>query len=84
MHFNRDYDFAIHAMSRFYLYSLGMILGGFNFIIHFGYVAMRLSFVAAHHRTTVNIYMRRTKTQNLNHYRLVLQLSLPNPLKPGV
>ena len=26
----------------------------------------------------------RTKSQNLNISRLVLQLSLPNPLKPGV
>ena len=28
--------------------------------------------------------MRRTKSQNLNDYRLVLQLSLPNPLKPVI
>ena len=28
--------------------------------------------------------MRRTKSQNLNDSRLVLPLSLPNPLKPGV
>ena len=27
---------------------------------------------------------RRTKSQNLNDSRLVLQLSLSNPLKPGV
>ena len=26
----------------------------------------------------------RTKSQNLNVSRLVLQLSLPNPMKPGV
>ena len=26
----------------------------------------------------------RTKTQILNDYHLVLQLSVPNPLKPGV
>ena len=25
-----------------------------------------------------------TKSQNLNDSRLILQLSLPNPLKPGV
>ena len=28
--------------------------------------------------------IRRTKSQNLNDSRLVLQLSLSNPLKPGV
>ena len=28
--------------------------------------------------------IRRTKPQNLNASRLILQLSLPNPLKPGV
>ena len=28
--------------------------------------------------------IRRTKPQNLNDSRLILQLSLPNPLKPGV
>ena len=28
--------------------------------------------------------IRRTKSQNLNDSRLVLQLSVPNPLKPGV
>ena len=28
--------------------------------------------------------IRRTKSQNLNAPRLVLQLSLPNPMKPGV
>ena len=28
--------------------------------------------------------MIRTKSQSLNDYRRVLQLSLPNPLKPGV
>ena len=28
--------------------------------------------------------IRRTKSQNLNVSRLVLQLSLPNPMKPGV
>ena len=27
---------------------------------------------------------RRTQSQNINVSRLVLQLSLPNPLKPGV
>ena len=27
---------------------------------------------------------RRTKSQNINDSRLVLQLSLPNPFKPGV
>ena len=34
------------------------------------------------YRQTSNI--RRTEFQNLNVYRLVLQLSLPNPLQPGV
>ena len=34
------------------------------------------------HRQTFN--MRRTKSQNLNVSRLVLRLSLSNPLKPGV
>ena len=28
--------------------------------------------------------IRRTKSQNSNASRLILQLSLPNPLKPGV
>ena len=28
--------------------------------------------------------IRRTKSQNLNASRLILQLSLPTPLKPGV
>ena len=28
--------------------------------------------------------IRRTKSQNLNASRLILQLPLPNPLKPGV
>ena len=28
--------------------------------------------------------IRRTKSQNLNDFRLILQLSLPNPLKSGV
>ena len=28
--------------------------------------------------------IRRTKSQNLNASRLILLLSLPNPLKPGV
>ena len=28
--------------------------------------------------------IRRNKSQNLNDSRLVLQLPLPNPLKPGV
>ena len=28
--------------------------------------------------------IRRTQSQNINVSRLVLQLSLPNPLKPGV
>ena len=35
-----------------------------------------------HYRYTSNI--KHTKSQKLNVYRLVLQLSLPNPLKPGV
>ena len=34
------------------------------------------------YRQTSNI--RRTEFQNLNVYRFVLQLSLPNPLQPGV
>ena len=34
------------------------------------------------YRQTSNI--SRTKSQNLNVSRLVLQLSLPNPLKPGI
>ena len=34
------------------------------------------------YRQTSNI--RRTKTQNLNDSRLVLQLHLPNPLKPVI
>ena len=38
--------------------------------------------VEIYYRKISNI--RRTKSQNLNNYRLVLQLSLPNPLKPGV
>ena len=35
-----------------------------------------------YYRKTSNI--SRTKSQNLNDYRLVLQLALPNPLKPGL
>ena len=34
------------------------------------------------YRKITNI--RRTKSQNLNDSRLVLQLSLSNPLKPGL
>ena len=34
------------------------------------------------YRKIANI--RRTKIQNVNDYRLVLQLSLPNPLNPGL
>ena len=64
MHSDHDYDFAIHVMSRFYLYSIGVILGGFNFIIYFGYVTMWLTLVAAQQKTAVNIYIRRTKSQN--------------------
>ena len=42
-----------------------------------------------HNRTRSRIYhhtsnISRTKSQNLNISRIVLQLSLPNPLKPGV
>ena len=36
----------------------------------------------SHYRQVSNI--RRTKCQNLNDSRLVLQLSVPNPLKPSV
>ena len=38
--------------------------------------------VATTYRQTSNT--RRTKSKNRNVYRLFLQLSLPNPLKPGV
>ena len=38
--------------------------------------------VCATYRKLSNI--SRTKSQNLNNSRLILQLSLPNPLKPGV
>ena len=43
-----------------------------------------LSYVMSfsYYRKVSNI--RRTKSQNLNASRLILQLSLPNPLKPGV
>ena len=39
-------------------------------------------YTAANYRKVSNI--RRTKSKNLNASRLILQLSLPNPLKPGV
>ena len=39
-------------------------------------------FANTDYRKVSNI--RRTKCQNLNDSRLVLQLSLPNPLKPSV
>ena len=42
---------------------------------------LRLVF-ARYYRKISNI--RRAKSQNLNDYRLVLPLSLPNLLKPGV
>ena len=29
-------------------------------------------------------HIRRTQNQNINDYRLIMQLPLPNPLKPGV
>ena len=35
-----------------------------------------------HYRKISNI--RRTQNQNLNDSRLIMQLPLPNPLKPGV
>ena len=35
-----------------------------------------------YYRKTSNI--SRIKSQNLNDYRLVLHLALPNPLKPGL
>ena len=44
-------------------------------------LAKRL-YIATMYRKVSNI--RRTKSQNLNDSRLVLQLSLPNPLKPCV
>ena len=37
---------------------------------------------APRYRKVSNI--RRTKTENLNASRLILLLSLPNPLKPGI
>ena len=41
-----------------------------------------VSYTKQIHRKISNI--SRTNSQNWNDYRLVLQLSLPNPLKPGV
>ena len=41
-----------------------------------------LSALFVYYRKISNI--RRTKSLNLNVSRLVLQLSLPNPMKPGV
>ena len=38
--------------------------------------------VAEDYRQLYNV--RRTKSQNLNVSRLVLQFPVPNPLKPGV
>ena len=38
-------------------------------------------FTLMHRQTS---HMRRTKTQHFNVSRLILQLSLPNPLKPSV
>ena len=49
----------------------------------------RVSLMISKHWFTVNRYrkvsnIRRTKSLNVNAFRLVLQLSLPNPLKPRV
>ena len=56
------------------------------------YIYVDISFMSictTQHKYIICIYrkisnIRRTKTRNLNVYRLVLQLSLPNPMKPGV
>ena len=45
-------------------------------------IAMQCGPVPIHTRKISNI--RRTKSETLNDYRLVVQLSLPNPMKPGV
>ena len=37
--------------------------------------------ISTYHKTAS---ISRTKSQNLTVFRVVLQLSLPNPLKPGV
>ena len=34
--------------------------------------------------SALNLYHKTYQIQNVEVYRLVLQLSLPNPLKPGV
>ena len=43
-------------------------------------IALLDGIFAEYYREISNV--RRTKYQNFNDYRLVLQLSLPNPLKP--
>ena len=52
--------------------------------MHMQFAAERWNLIdkKKHYGQTSN--KRRTKTQNLNVYRLVLQLSLPYSLKPGV
>ena len=45
-------------------------------------VTQTMQYVTLYYRKVSNI--RRTKCQNLNESRLVLQLSVPNPLKPSV
>ena len=47
-----------------------------------GFVLHRVSTITLTYRITSNI--RRTESQNLNDSRVVLQLALPNPLKPGI
>ena len=41
-----------------------------------------LSMIIQHYHQISNI--SRTQSQNVNVFRLILQLPLPNPLKPGV
>ena len=53
----------------------------FSFRKHFLWIIQSIFFKMTYHQTS-NI--SRTKSRNLNVYRLVLQLSFPNPLKPGV
>ena len=47
----------------------------------FWFVVLWLQFKEIYHKVTD---IRRTKSPNLNVSRLVLKLSSPNPMKPGV
>ena len=48
------------------------------------YVYEKIGILSASHAYRENSNISRTKSQNLNVSRLVLPLSVPNPLKPDV